>query len=370
MKVFVLIILLWISFQLCHAHREDSYFLTGTMGGAEVGVRIDENGDNAMMRFFKLGELEETVLDGTKDIQGQFVFRSQSSDTALHIFLHETALNIWSGTCVGSVCGTGVIKLKPIDVHKIEHPYVEVVLKYKLDPYTALRTKSVKFIPLSTSRQKGGYKTVSVKDNLANVSSIRIKMGRKKIQAESINAFLVAEHLKHIQNALSCGVKEKPVYEVSYDVHVITNNYISFSESITTNCLGGKVNTEVQNFNKWLSSGNDIMLEHILWFGENGKNDIRYGSQEWHQYRYKVFGDSLLSIMLQLYPERIQKTGAKSCDYSNVKGWQFPKWHLLPRGIYFEYAVLSKDVECNRPDWTVVPWKKIKKYRINTSSHE
>ena len=365
MKKLILILIIAINIQLCFAHSEEFYLLTGNFGSERVGVRIDEMGENAMLRYFKLGEIKETVLNGDILKPGVFEFASEQQGADMRISLEEYKLNHWRGTLVDSLGQEQQIKLEPIDVNKINHPCIEAILKYKVDAYTALKTQTVRFTVTSTSRQKGGDKILDVVDNLANISSVRIAFKRKKMQADSINAFLIARHLRHIHHAISSNV-EKPVYHVAYHIHVLTPNYISLCETVNTNYLGGKaINTQTQHFNKWISTAKDIVLEEILWFGEKGKNDIRYSSYEWHQYRYKVFGDSLLSVFSGLYPDKIYKTDTNPCDYSNVKGWQFPKWYILPEGIYFRYAILSRDKSCNQPEWSVVPWKNIKGYLVS-----
>ncbi len=371
MKKNFLLLILGLLSQTVLAHREKSYYLQGKIGESFVGVRIDEYESDSYIRIFNIGELTEKVLPGKIDANSWFEF-STDTNAGGHNFeyirIHELEGHRWEGEYMDATNISKKIVLSPIIMENLRHPFLEVIKKYEIDPYTALRTKDLEFAPVSEQKisKKG---TINwVEDNLAHITFFRIAdYPNGSPSLDSINQLLIAKHLKYILEAFTCNDGQgRENFKASFEVHLLNAALLSFTATIGTDCFNTGMSYVNYNETYRIDTAKEVHLEELLYMGPPPLESLKEGSREWTQYRYTVFGPQVLSLLKGLYPQKMETTAADDCDYADVSGWQFPSWHLSPQGLWLGNKSPMLSYNCHEPKWAVLPWKYIKVNLINS----
>ncbi|MDO3693255.1 hypothetical protein QVZ41_00130 [Wenyingzhuangia sp. chi5] len=370
MKNTIIGILFFLCVHNIYAHREKTYYLQGKVGETELAIKIDEYGNDCVASYFTQNDLYNHLLEGVILENGQINLISKYWDpvkkqniTKDSVQLIEKEKNVWTGTWTYENKEKIAFSLKPIDIEKLNHPYFEAIKKYEVDPFTAYRTKDVKFKKGKKQKISKGACIRKMTDPVTGISFFRIINSRKyKIQADSINNKLIANHLKMINTKYSCVyLGSNGEYSIDYEVTFLNQDFISFTTNTNRSCFGIKGSNATEYHTFKLIDGIAPKLEDLFWFGEQPQPQLSSGEYKWMQYRYKVFGPKILEILTSLYPEKINPTEAIKCNYNSVKAWQFPIWKLTTKGLYLESKTLTNK-KCDDTYWSIIPFENLKSF--------
>ena len=363
-----------IMFFLCinniYAHREKTYYLLGKVGETELAIKIDEYGNDCIASYFTQNDLYNHLLEGIILENGQINLISKYWDpvskqniTKDSVQLIEKEKNFWTGTWTYENKEKVTFTLKPIDIKELDHPFTEVINQYEIDPFTAYRTKDVKFKKGKKEKISKGARIRKMTDPVTGISFFRILNNRRhKIQADSINNKLIAIHLRMIDAIYSCVYADnKGEYSFNYKVTFLNSDFISFTINTNRSCFGTKRNNFIEHKTFKIIDGLEPKLEDLFWFGEQPQPVLSSGEYKWMQYRYKVFGPKILEILTSLYPEKINDIETKQCNYNSIKAWQFPLWKLTSKGLYLESKTLTNK-KCNETPWSIIPFEALKDF--------
>ncbi len=377
MKItFLLGLFFGLSFMQLYAHRERTYYLYGEINNQEVAIEIDEYGDDCMAKYMTLEDKYDHILEGKILKNSQFSLTSQYWDKDKNekvigdqVYFVEKETDKWSGVWKYKNGDEVNFNLKPIQVDSLNHEYIQAIKKYKISPYDAYRTKDVKFkLGKKQKISQGAYVREAV-DPATDLSFFRVLDNKKnQIKAEFVNDKLIAEHLNMINAKYTCVfAKSKGNYSSEYKVHFLSSNYISYSTTVHQACYSDNVKTEIKNSTLCLDNAEKTMLEDVFWFGEKPKPQLRNGSYEWFQYRYKVFGYKILEILTETYPTKFNPENCGMCNYNDVKLWQIPDWYFTNKGLYLECkSNVGKD--CDDEPWAFISYELLKPFQVKDSA--
>ncbi len=377
MKItFLLGLFLGLNFIHLYAHRERTYYLYGNINDREVAIQIDEYGDDCMAKYMTLDDKYDHILEGRILKSSQFSMISQHWDSEKNqkvvddqIYFVEKETDQWTGVWKYKNGEEINFNLKPIQVDSLNHKYINAIKKYKISPYDAYRTKDVKFkFGKKQKISKGSYVQEAV-DPATNLSFFRVLDNKKnKIHAEIINDKLIAEHLNMINAKYTCVyAKSKGNYFSEYKVYYLSPYYISYSKTTHQACFSDNVKTATENVTLSLNNGEIPMLEDIFWFGEISQPQLKKGSYEWFQYRYKVFGPKIIEILSEIYPTKMNASESGLCNYNDVKLWQLSDWYFTNKGLYLKYKATNRKV-CDEEPWSYIPYEILKPYQVEGSA--
>ncbi len=372
MKLTILGFLFCLTFVQVFAHREKTYYLFGKINEKEVALQIDEYGTTCMARYITEDDKYDHILEGRIESDGRFILNSTQWDELKkekivkdEVFLHEVRTNHWEGTWKYKNGELQHFKLAPIVIDELNHPYVDAIKKYDITPYMAYRTKDIQFVVGKKQKASKGAYIQELTDINTGISFFRVVNNPKKqINAEVINDKLIAAHLGMINSKYACVyAKSKGNYDVMYQVHFLSPDYISYSTSIRQSCYSEHESTVSEYLTYNMKDAEVPMLEDIYWFGERPKPTYRKGEYNWFQYRYKVFGPKILEMLTALYPDKMNPKETQPCNYKDVKLWQFPEWYLTNKGLFIKYKPINKK-QCGDISWSLLPYKSLKEFRV------
>lgn len=361
---------------IAFAHRENTYYLKGKIGDKEVGLRLDEFGEKCFIRYFDIRDKKDQLLEG--DILDNNLFKLQSFtyDSTLQqrimldsLLIMEVENHHWEGTLFHKNGEISNVNLEPIVVDSLHHPYEKGIKNYdelRINPFAAYRTIDISFEPLVTQKIGKHFAIQWYRETVSGIHHFRVLPHKKlSISVDSINHFLELEQMKLMDAKMSCieeGNQSK--FQCSIEVHFLNAHYISYTINIQSDCMGIGNEKITSHYNRSIKTAKTIMLEDIYWFGEKEKPQMRDGGQNWYTYRYSEFGQKIMSLLLESKPNEMNNA-ANSCDYKNVKRWQFPTWFLTLEGLYLEGSTLMESPKCrDTSSWSTLPWKKIKPYYV------
>lgn len=236
----------------------------------------------------------------------------------------------------------------------------------RLDAFAAFRTQKVNFVDDSNVKKRKTPTIKWVKDGRSGLRYIRVVPDKKnKVNVDSINLFLATEHLKLIESKEDCSNgNDKGVYENEVEVHFLNERFLSYSLTIHSACLGARLQSITTHHTFDITTGKEYKLEDLYWFGDEEKPEIRHGGQEWYQYRYKVFGSKVLSLLMESHPEIFESLQV-DCPNITEKYWRFPDWYLTTEGLYLVGKNTFKNKDCMvETQWSVLPWDTIESFYV------
>ncbi|MGY5354471.1 hypothetical protein [Wenyingzhuangia sp. IMCC45467] len=362
----ILITLLLFTIHTLHAHREKTYYLVGKIDHKEVAFKIDEYGTDCVAVYTTINDKYDHFLEGNILEGGLFKLFSKHWDKEKKanivnesIEIREVEKNLWEGVWKKKNKEIN-FSLKPIDVDKLKHKYINAIKKHDIDPYTAYKTKNIKFKKRRKEEiAKGAYIRKYV-DKKSDISFFRVVNNpTHNIEPDSINLKLTAIHLKMIGSKYSCVFQgEIGEYTTNYKVNYLTSKFLSYTSNIHRSCFGSAGNDAIEHITYNMENAIEPKLEELFWFGKQPMPKLSKGEYKWMQYRYKVFGPKILEILTAIYPEKINENQNAKCDYNNVKNWQFPLWYLTKDGLLLKK---KNNNDCDY-SWSIIPYKHLTAY--------
>ena len=170
MKSTIFILILFLSTNI-FAHREDSYYLSGTFGKQKIAIQIDEFGSSCMATYFYEKDKYDHYFEGLKAADSTFNLVSYAwneSKTERIILekldLKEVALDNWVGTFYNREGKEFPVELHPITIDTLAHPFANVLKNYDVSAFYAYRTKDVKLKRLRKNIQPDSMVVLDLMD--------------------------------------------------------------------------------------------------------------------------------------------------------------------------------------------------------------
>ncbi|WP_258104878.1 hypothetical protein [Marinoscillum sp. MHG1-6] len=343
------------------AHLEPTYYLQGTIGSRQVGVQIDHFQEAVYLKYFYQDEKLNHFFKGKFD-STQFHFESAKELKDKHtqsILIKHLPDGKWEGQLIGGA-DTLNIQLKPIVESKVNHQYESQELLKTLNLYGYLRTSNLKFEEVEVSRHKG-FRLIWLREPVSGITAFRISDPKNAVSTAAINKKLQTLHILEVESFLECGTLGfVGSYGVEFVIHFLNDNYVSYEKITQSSCFSQKNNKESEFVTLNIISAQVLTLEDIVYLGEG--TAPRPNSSDWFSYRRNVFGSAIVDILKRCYPEKF--TSITPCDYNISQAWQQPIWHLKDKGIYMGAVFPGVKRSCNNPEWSVIPYKEIKKYFV------
>jgi len=346
------------------AHIEKNYILYGTIGEREVIVEM-LNLDNFWNgRYCYLDEKIDRYMKTRCDsfgckMQSIIYEKEKGAEKVMEtITIYEDSLFNWHGTMKDSKGETKEIFLSSLYVDSIESNFDYIPYVKTIGVYNAKRIADLKFKKIKTEKLAKGLKLDWYIEPISGVKGFRLGRGFDKKLMDKANLKLEENHLRNVEMRFGCGtVGFQGIFNQSIDIKFANSYLISYVTTIESNCQNLKPGLEKTYFTFSVDSGEFLKLEDIFWLGEGGKP--RNGSQEYYKYRYNLFGNAILKMLVELYPDSMV---IGPCKYNNPKYWQFPEWYLTPEGICFVTMAIGLPANCKGAKWPVIPFQKIEGY--------
>lgn len=361
LRAFGLTILLSILFcSNIFAHRETTYLLHGTFGERKVAIEIiDVDGYWSGRYFFKDEKRDVFLVANCETNHCKLVVKKFDADQKKDILIEElvinedTITNHWFGTWIDKNQKSWPVSLRPIVQDSIKHNFSNTFFYSKISLYNQLKLSDIELVKIDQVKYKKGMKLVYYQDTLSKLTGFRIKgriSGKKK---KLTNNLLEREQVTDMMNYYACGsIGYTGIYKQKIDIKFVNKHVISYKKDVIANCYGHTDQSDVYYHTLNVDSGIVLKLDNVLWF-ESGKG-LRHGSQEYFKYRYKVFGNEVLKVFLELYPELLE---GEDCNYNNSKLWQFPEWYISEKGIHLINQNISLKKKCKAPEGFIIPFK-------------
>ena len=58
-----------------------------------------------------------------------------------------------------------------------------------------------------------------------------------------------------------------------------------------------------------------------------------------------------------------QDVAERGCGFQNPEPWKFPIWYFTEKGLYIGAEFSHAGAACKYPEWSVIPYKIVQKYR-------
>lgn len=347
-------------FHMAFAHLEPTYFLRGTIGDRNVGVQIDHFSEVVYLKYFYQDERVNIILKGQAD-STSFFFENEyyngQNDRPQVMRLKHLKDESWSGDWIAGN-DTIAVFLKPIVKEEIS-PKCKSSFLSSLDPYGYLRTSDLVFEDVGESTI-GEQQLIWVREPISGIEFFRIAEPSKGVMSE-LQHKLTAQHLIMVENYFECGTYGfSGSYKVEVDVHFIDEHYLSYSVDNTYGCFSEKVNQKTDHYTIDIGTGKTLSLDDIIYLGEG--TVPRANSSDWFKYRREEFSPFVINQLKKLYPTAFESK--EGCDVSNTKAWQQPSWYLTQQGLYLGANFPGIDRSCNGQGWSIIPYKKLKKYFV------
>ncbi|MBS2100335.1 hypothetical protein [Carboxylicivirga linearis] len=372
MKSYLLLVLFIISGINAFAHREETYYIIGTLHNKEIVIQLEEYGDVCMARYITEDNMYDKSMEGTILRNGHFVltasyFNSETNQKVVtdSVSLQEVKTDQWEGSWKDKNGNISDFKLKRLEVEDLNHPCISAIKKYRITPYLAYKTRHIQFDTLKTEKiSKHVYVQYLTEPN-SDITLFRVKAHKKGIlEVDSINTWLESQHLNAINMKYSCVIQgKKGNYSIGFDIFFLDNELISYQTITSASCYGVPEADKKELFNLQMRNAEPIFFEDLYWFGENPQTNLTQGEYKWFQYRYKVFGPKVLDLLNQIHPREMNTKREDGFSYNNVKIWQFPEWHLTPKGVYLGYKSPGTARKNDSTPWSIIPYKKLKSYQ-------
>lgn len=364
----VLIALLFTYFSLvAFAHREQSYFLQGHLYGKAIGLQIDEFDDVCFAHFFEEDNLFDRVLEGTILGDSVFNFYMYQIDSITNNRIAIAQLEVkqleehkWYGTWSQEGKPEQNVVLNPINIDSLQHPYTDVIKRYNMSSYSALRLMQVSFKKGKPKKTKSGIKVQPISDPQSGINLFLLESQRTHgVQTDSINLFLKYQILKEIDAYYNCSTLEgKGIYKTSFKLHFVNPYLLSYAYTIESSCYGGAARINTEQVCLSMENATSIPLEKLIWFSDKPFNNLTEGEYKWFQYRYNIFAPKIYEMLKLLYPNKIASNDECSVDAEEF--WQVPKWYISGKGINLQ-ASSNYTTTCKK-DWFLIPFKELTPY--------
>lgn len=254
------------------------------------------------MNYFYTESLEEFHLDGVYDSTlAAFVFSSERDSVKIY-----SKKDLW----------------------KFKWWQEEKKMKNKFDSVIAVIDEQSTYVKNRISRLN--FTTTSENDSLVwlqeNFSGV--SFFRLNNNADSLNLLLERMHRNMALKSLDCHFEESD-FHLKTTLFKVGEHYLSFHTQVTGKCV-----EEQTYFNCSVEKASKIHLEDLFYFSEGKAPNFQ--TQNWFNYRYKVFPKKLLPYL------KVEDTCLNDATL-----WQFPTWYMVGDKIVFvPFSAFNKE-RCN-----------------------
>ncbi|HKT28389.1 hypothetical protein [Dyella sp.] len=358
--------------------KEGAAVYTGTLGTQPIVMEIDTDKDGHIDgRYFYTKYHRDLPLGGSmQNPNGMHMSEGQDDDASKlpQIDLTRAASGNWSGTWRSPKGKTLALALQPA---KLPAPAVGsdgyLQKLYASDLYEYLRLSG---LTLQKDRKETfmGHTLQWWVEPQSKIALFEILDGYPDAQRQKINDALRARQWSEVSAFHACMLGNSRLgggdYEQTVTPQLLSPNAISISVFTSYYCGGAHPDFGDAPINLDAHTAQVLTLEDVLWVGkgkpfhyieDTGNDGSASDGQanavsfdEYSKYRSTYLAPWLAQQLTALYPTNIKDD---DCDYGDPSVWDFPSWHLTPKGISFtpSFARAMRVCEAN-DDWSLLPY--------------
>jgi len=340
--------------------------LQGTIGKYPVVMNISTDDDGTCnAKYFYTSALHDIYLEG-KATNTTFSFSAETYDasgksTGTERFsLTEGAKHNFTGTWKSGKGKVLPVALHPAVAGAAKNPFLKYSAVHEADDYDLLRSAEMKIIKDSTGK-RGPYTLSYIHIAHSQVGIMQFTTGPDMPALNKINDMLMEKFITYTMQDFSCEV----------DNYYFTGPFIRsnvFSTDIFTSyyCNGTAhpdFGDDAVNIN--LRTGKEMKLGDVLYISDVAEPDEKKEYDAWSNYRKKVLAPKIMDLLRALHPAEM-KTAQEddtSCNYNTPDVWEFAPWFFTDTGLYISPDFPHVAGPCRNPDWSLIPYTEMKKYR-------
>jgi hypothetical protein len=346
--------------------QEQPTTLEGKIEKYPIVMEVDIFDSICNIKYFYTNQLKDILLEGSIDTKGKIkVVTDDRGDNNINkeqFELTKTSSG-YSGVWISGKKRLPVI-LKETDVAKYRNQH-QHLLKIKelreTDTYNFIKTASFNFVLDSTSIY-GNVQLSWYHEKYSGIIFPRIKNGYSIQVLEKINSILLEKHLLESMYSLECASGPDGEYYLTAEYIFSNKDLLSMNISVGYYCGGAHPDFGSEGLNFDTHTGELLKLDNLFWF--TNTKPPEEGSSNWSDYR-DTFSTNVVQIFKKLYPEHMKPVDENSeddCDYLDEYVWRFPNWHFTDKGLYLGAVFARVARSCDSPEWSVIPYKLLKKY--------
>ena len=367
-KLFTIILLLASSH--CFALVLDTT-LQGTIGTQQIVMYLSINKDNyCYVKYFTTKNLRDINLTGTynkgklKVSANEFDEKVGKVETSEWFFLTLQSNNNITGLWKDKKGNTRKVILHSANIKLVKNPYAQLYEVKMSDQYDFLRLANMNIIQDSILRD-GAYTLSFVHETHSKTNFVLLKDSPYKNSLKKVNDLLLNKLLHYALQNLACEVGS-----YSFSGPIIKGPVFSTNINFQFSCYYGQPDFGDDPLNLDLRNGEPLKLEDVLYISDvpepKETDDSNRRTDASFEYHSKIYGPNIVEILTVLHPNEIH--APFDCDsayqYNNTSLWADAYWYLISDGIYISPGFKSlHDMECGDPEWSVIPYKEMKKYR-------
>jgi len=346
--------------------QEQPTTLEGKIEKYPIVMEVDIFDSICNIKYFYTNQLKDILLEGSIDTKGKIkVVTDDRGDNNINkeqFELTKTSSG-YSGVWISGKKRLPVI-LKETDVAKYRNQH-QHLLKIKelreTDTYNFIKTASFNFVLDSTSIY-GNVQLSWYHEKYSGIIFPRIKNGYSIQVLEKINSILLEKHLLESMYSLECASGPDGEYYLTAEYIFSNKDLLSMNISVGYYCGGAHPDFGSEGLNFDTHTGELLKLDNLFWF--TNTKPPEEGSSNWSDYR-DTFSTNVVQIFKKLYPEHmkpVDENSEEDCDYLDEYVWRFPNWHFTDKGLYLGAVFARVARSCDSPEWSVIPYKLLKKY--------
>ena len=362
-QIVSLVIFLFASYFLS---AQESIPLEGKIDKYPIVMEIQIYDSACTIKYFYTNQLKDILLEGTIDTKGKIKVvtndRGNNNINKEQFELTKTSSG-YSGVWISGKKRLPVT-LKETDVAKYKNQH-QHLLKIKelreTDTYNFIKTASFNFVLDSTSIY-GNVQLSWYHEKYSGIIFPRIKNGYSIQVLEKINSILLEKHLLESMYSLECASGPDGEYYLTAEYIFSNKDLLSMNISVGYYCGGAHPDFGSEGLNFDTHTGELLKLDNLFWF--TNTKPPEEGSSNWSDYR-DTFSTNVVQIFKKLYPEHmkpVDENSEEDCDYLDEYVWRFPNWHFTDKGLYLGAVFARVARSCDSPEWSVIPYKLLKKY--------
>jgi len=363
-RIVLLVIFLLASFFL--SAQEQPITFEGKIDKYPIVMEIQIYDSACNIKYFYTNQLKDILLEGTIDNKGKI--RATTNDLGDdNIDKEQFELTKTSSGYTGAwIHGEKRLKvnLKETDIEKYknQHGHLPKIKELReTDTYNFIKTANFDFVLDSTSTN-GNVLLSWYHEKYSGIVFPRIKNGYSVQVLGKINSVLLEKHLQESMYSLECSSGPNGEYYLTAEYIFSNKDLLSMNISVGYYCGGAHPDFGSEGLNFDTQTGELLKFDNIFWF--TNTKPPEEGSSNWSDYR-DTFSTKVVEIFKKLYPEQMKPVDENSeddCDYLDEYVWRFPNWYFTDKGLCLGAVFARVARSCDSPEWSVIPYKLLKKY--------
>jgi hypothetical protein len=318
------------------------------------------------VKYFYTNQLKDISLEGTIDSKGKIkVTTNDREDDTINREQFELTKTFsgYSGIWISDNKRLKVnLKETGIEKYKNQHEHLPKIKELRgTDTYNFIKTASFDFT-LDSTTTNGNIQLSWYHEKYSGIIFPRIKNGYSIQVLEKINSILLEKHLQESMYSLECSSKHDGEYYLTAEYIFSNKDLLSMNISVGYYCGGAHPDFGSEGLNFDTQTGELLELDNIFWF--TNTKPPQEGSSNWSDYR-DTFSTKVVEIFKKIYPEQMKPVDENSddnCDYLDEYVWRFPNWYFTDKGLYLGAVFARVARACDSPEWSIIPYKLLKKY--------